>query len=104
MVRLAMVVPPGVDTAMLHITDKLGNSSEKPLDLEPPPFSRIRMASRSAEAGGAAPLGGEIFVGKPAGAPAGDARVAVDANIGAGGRRKRPRPGVALAPRLSPAG
>ncbi len=104
MVRLAMVVPPGVDTAMLHITDKLGNSSEKPLDLEPPPFSRIRMASRSAEAGGAAPLEVEIFVVKPDGTPDDDARVAVDADIGEVELRKRTGPGVYLARYLAPAG
>ena len=44
-VRLPMLVPPGVRTAVLKITDKLGNTTEKPLDLAPPPFSRVRLAA-----------------------------------------------------------
>jgi hypothetical protein len=102
-VRLPMVVPPGVDKAMLHITDKLGNSSEKPLDLEPPPFSRVRMASRSAGASGASPTEVEIFVVKPDGTPDDDARVEVSADIGEVELRKRTGPGVYLARYLAPA-
>src|SRR5260221_8060715 len=63
--RLPMIVPPGVSTATLHITDKLGNSSEKPLDLEPPPFTRVRVAARQEGTSSAAPIDLEIFVVKP---------------------------------------
>jgi hypothetical protein len=73
--RLAMVVPPGVEKGTLRITDKLGNVAEKPLDLEPPPFSRLRMAARGAAASSAAPLEVEIFVVRPDGTPDDKARV-----------------------------
>jgi hypothetical protein len=96
-VRLAMVVPPGVRTATLKITDKLGNSTEKPLDLAPPPFSRVRLASRSEAASAAAPLEVEIFVVKPDGSPDDDAKVALAAADGETSLQKRIGPGVYLA-------
>ena len=80
--RLSMVVPPGVAMGTLHITDKLGNKSEKPLDLEPPPFSRVRMASRSQGATTVSPAELEIFVIKPDGTPDDDAKVELMADDG----------------------
>jgi len=50
--RSGSLVPPGVRTAVLKITDKLGNTTEKPLDLAPRPsracgWPRARKRPRS---------------------------------------------------------
>jgi len=102
--RLPMVVPPGVNTATLHITDKLGNSSDKQLDLEPPPFSRVRLAARSPGASTAAPVEVEIFVVKPDGTPDDDAKVELKADEGEASVRKRIDHGVYLGRYLAPQG
>ncbi len=102
--RLSMVVPPGVAMGTLHITDKLGNKSEKPLDLEPPPFSRVRMASRSMGATTVAPAELEIFVIKPDGTPDDDAKVELIATDGEAVVRKRVGPGIYLGRYLAPTG
>ena len=102
--RLPMIVPPGVDRATLHIVDKLGNSGDKPLDLEPPPFSRVRMAARSTGANGSAPLELEIFVVKPDGSPDDSAKVGITADDGEVEVRKRIAPGVYLARYFAPNG
>lgn len=97
-VRLPMVVPPGVRSATLRITDALGNVSERPLDLDPPPFSRLRVATRQAEASAVTPAEVEIFVVKPDGTPDDEARV--ELTCAAGGKtemRGRIGPGVYLA-------
>jgi hypothetical protein len=103
-VRLPMVVPPGVRQATLKITDKLGNTTEKPLDLAPPPFSRVRLAARSESASAASPLEVEIFVVRPDGTPDDDARVALAAGDGETSMQKRVAPGVYLAEYLPPEG
>ena len=96
-VRLPMVVPPGVDKGTLHITDKLGNVTHKPLDLEPPPFSRVRMAVRGAQSASPnAPIYVEVFVVKPDGTPDDDARVTATADDGEVQLRRRIGPGVYL--------
>jgi hypothetical protein len=94
--RLPMVVPPGVRQATLKITDKLGNTTEKPLDLEPPPFSRVRLAARG-EAEVGSPLEVEIFVVKPDGTPDDEARVSLSSPDGETSVRWRIGPGVYLA-------
>jgi hypothetical protein len=99
-VRLPMLVPPGVRTAVLKITDKLGNTTEKPLDLAPPPFSRVRLAARSETA----PIEVEIFVVKPDGTPDDEAKVALAAADGETSMRKRIGPGVYLAEHEPPPG
>jgi len=96
-VRLPMVVPPGAREATLKITDKLGNSNEKPLDLAPPPFSRVRLAARAEAANAMSPLEVEVFVVKPDGTPDDEATVAVSADEGETTLRKRIAPGVYLA-------
>jgi hypothetical protein len=96
-VRLPMVVPPGVRHATLKITDRLGNSSEKPLDLEPPPFSRMRVAPRAEAASAGSALEVEIFVVKPDGTPDEDARVTLASADGETRMRGRIAPGVYLA-------
>jgi hypothetical protein len=102
--RLPMVVAPGVNTATLHITDKLGNSSDKPLDLEPPPFSRVRVAARSAGASTATPAELEIFVVRPDGTPDDDAKVELKADEGEASVRRRIDHGVYLGRFLAPPG
>lgn len=104
-VRLPMVVPPGVQSATLRITDTLGNVSERPLDLDPPPFSRLRVAARQASASAVTPAEVEIFVVKPDGNPDDDARVELAS--AAGGEtemRGRIAPGVYLAEYTPPEG
>ena len=95
--RLPMVVPPGVREATLKITDKLGNTNEKPLDLAPPPFSRVRLAARAEAATAMSPIEVEIFVVRPDGTPDDEASVAVGADEGETSLRKRIGPGVYLA-------
>ena len=102
--RLPLTVPPGVAQGTLHIVDKLGNSSDRPLDLDPPPYSRVRVAARSAGASSAAPLELEIFVVKPDGTPDDDAKVGITADDGEVSIRKRIAPGVYLARYLASAG
>ena len=94
--RLPLVVPPGQATATLKITDRLGNSSLKKLDLDPPPFSRLRLAARSASATVASPLEIEVFVVKPDGTPDRTARVELHADDGETESRGQPEPGVYL--------
>jgi hypothetical protein len=96
-VRLPMVVPPGVRQATLKITDKLGNTTEKPLDLQPPPFSRVRLAARAEAAVVSSPLEVEIFVVKPDGSPDDEAHVALSSPDGETNMRGRIAPGVYLA-------
>ena len=96
-VRLPMVVPPGVRQATLKITDKLGNTTEKPLDLEPPPFSRVRLATRAEAVDASSTLEVEIFVVKPDGTPDDEARVALSSPDGETSMRGRIAPGVYLA-------
>jgi hypothetical protein len=104
-VRLPMVVPPGVQSATLRITDTLGNVSERPLDLDPPPFSRLRVAARQPSASAAAPAEVEIFVVKPDGTPDDDARVELTSSAGGETEmRGRIGPGVYLAGYLPPEG
>ena len=96
-VRLPMVVPPGVRQATLKITDKLGNTTERPLDLEPPPFSRVRLAARAETVEASSMLEVEIFVVKPDGTPDDEARVALSSPDGETSMRGRIAPGVYLA-------
>jgi hypothetical protein len=96
-VRLPMVVPPGVRHATLRITDKLGNENEKPLDLDPPPYSRVRLAARAESANPAAPVEVEIFVVKPDGTPDDDAQVSLASDDGETSMQGRAGPGVYLA-------
>lgn len=103
-VHLPMVVPPGVTQAMLKITDKLGNENEKPLDLEPPPFSRLRLAARAGRADAAAPVEVEIFVVKPDGTPDDEAQVTLASADGETSMHGRAGPGIYLAEYLASEG
>jgi hypothetical protein len=96
-VRLPMVVPPGVREAGLRITDKLGNTTERALDLGPPPYSRVRLAARADAATPSSPLEIEIFVVKPDGSPDDEAKVALTADEGQTTVRGRIGPGIYLA-------
>ena len=41
--QIEVVVPPGVSKAVMHIEDPLGNTADRQLDLDPPPFPRMRI-------------------------------------------------------------
>lgn len=97
--RLPMVVSPGVSTATLHISDKLGNAGDKPLDVTPPPYARMRMAVRETS-----PLEVEVFVVKPDGSPDDSANVELTASAGKAQLQARVAPGVYLATFQPPAG
>ncbi len=99
--RIYMVVPPGVQKAVLHITDPLGNSTQKPLNLDPPPFSRMRMAPRES-GGGQIDL--EVFVVRPDGAPDDDAKLDLKSGEGEFEVRRRVGPGTYLVRYTAPAG
>ncbi|MGQ0508611.1 MAG: hypothetical protein ACT4TC_25205 [Myxococcaceae bacterium] len=43
-VEVPIVAPPGVATAQVKSVDRLGNARVKNVDLEPPPFPRVRFA------------------------------------------------------------
>ncbi len=77
-----VVLPPGVREATLHLTDRQGNKSEKPLDLQPPPFSRLRIAARAEAANSAAPTEVEVFVVQSDGRPDRHASVTVTSDRG----------------------
>jgi hypothetical protein len=79
---LRLVVPPGVSKGTLRITDKVGNTNQKPLDLEPPAFSRLRIAARGDSASAASPLELEIFAVRPDGTPDDAARIEINAPVG----------------------
>jgi hypothetical protein len=102
--KLSMVVPPGVERGTLRITDKLGNSNEKPLDLEPPPFTRLRMAARDEAATADGVLELEIFVVRPDGTPDEAAQVDLSTDAGEVKVRKSIGPGVYLAEFSPPPG
>jgi len=93
-VRLPMVVPPGVRQATLKITDRLGNANEKRLDLEPPPYSRVRLAARADKVTAGERLEVEIFVVRPDGAPDDEADVSLSSDDGQVRMRGRRGPGV----------
>ena len=41
--QINVVVPPGITKASMHIEDPLGNTADRQLDLDPPPFPRMRV-------------------------------------------------------------
>jgi hypothetical protein len=41
--QINVVVPPGIGKASMHIEDPLGNTADRQIDLEPPPFPRMRV-------------------------------------------------------------
>ncbi len=99
-----VIVPPGVREARLHIIDRLGNRADKPLDLEPPPFSRLRLAARAGVATSASPTEVEIFVVQSDGRPDRHAAVSVASDRGEVLPAEMIAPGVYLARILAPAG
>ena len=56
--RVSIVVPPGVTTATVRSTDARGLSSEKTIDLRPPPFPHLLLLAPAA-----LPAGGVVEVG-----------------------------------------
>jgi len=82
-VQIQVVVPPGVDKATMHVEDPLGNTADRDLDLDPPPFSRMRVLSvgpLQAAPGDSLEL--QAFVIRRDGSPDPDARVTATAERG----------------------
>ena len=101
---LRLVVPPGVRQGTLHITDKIGNKNQRPLDLEPPAFPRLRIAPRGDAASQGSPLELEIFAVRPDGSPDDSARIELRAAEGDAKLVDRIGHGVYLASYLPPRG
>jgi hypothetical protein len=83
-VRVQVVVPPGVDKATMHVEDSLGNTADRQLDLDPPPFIRMRVlpvGPPQAPAGESVEL--QAFLVHRDGSPDTDARVTASADRGA---------------------
>ncbi|HUJ28021.1 MAG TPA: hypothetical protein VLW85_18495 [Myxococcales bacterium] len=95
--KLPMVVPPGVEKGTLRITDKLGNSKDQSIDLEPPPFTRLRMAARQDEAFADGSLELEIFAVTPDGTPDDAAKIEMASDAGELRVKSRIDSGVYLA-------
>ena len=102
--KLHMVVPPGVEKATLRITDKLGNTNEKRLDLEPPPFTRVRIAAREEAVQADGSLEVEIFAVKADGSPDDEAKPEISADAGDVRVKRRIDHGVYLAEYTPPEG
>ena len=82
-VQVQVVVPPGVDKATMHVEDPLGNAADRQLDLDPPPFPRMRVLPVGpAQAGSGESLELQAFVVRRDGSPDSDARVTANAERG----------------------
>jgi hypothetical protein len=80
---VAVVVPPGVAHATMRVVDPLGNVLERPLDLDPPPFARIRAVPVGPPlAAPDGPLDIEVFAIGPDGSPDRSARIKATADRG----------------------
>ncbi len=82
-VQVKVVVPPGVDKATMHVEDPLGNIADRLLDLDPPPFPRMRVlpvGPPHAPAGESVEL--QAFLVRRDGLPDPDARVTANAERG----------------------
>ena len=82
-VQVQVVVPPGVEKATMHVEDPLGNTADRQLDLDPPPFPRLRVlpvGPPQATSGEGLEL--QAFVVRSDGSPDTDARVTVSAERG----------------------
>ena len=81
--QIDVVVPPGVSKATMHIEDPLGNTADRQIDLDPPPFARLRVLSVGpprAPAGDSLEL--QAFVIRSDGSADPQARVTVTADRG----------------------
>jgi hypothetical protein len=82
-VQLQVTVPPGVDKATMHVEDPLGNTADRQLDLDPPPFARMRVIPVGpAQAASGESLELQAFLVRRDGSPDPDARVTASADRG----------------------
>ena len=82
-VRLEVTVPPGVDKATMHVEDPLGNTADRQLDLDPPPFARMRVLPVGpAQAASGESVELQAFLVRRDGSPDPDARVTASADRG----------------------
>ena len=101
---IPVILPPGVREATLHLTDRLGSRKDKPLELPPARFSRLRLAARADTATSASPTDVEVFVVLSDGAPDRHAAVSVTSDRGEVLPGKSIAPGVYLVRVLAPPG
>jgi len=74
--RIEVVVPPGVAKATMHVEDKLGNTTDRTLNLDPPPFVQMRaVAVGPPQASWDEPLEIEVFTVRRDGTPDPNAEV-----------------------------
>ena len=82
-VQVQVVVPPGVDKATMHVEDSLGNTADRQLDLDPPPFARMRVLPVGpAQTASGESLELQAFLVRRDGSPDPDARVTASADRG----------------------
>ncbi|HKB77519.1 MAG TPA: hypothetical protein VKC58_13050 [Myxococcales bacterium] len=82
-VQMQVVVPPGVDKATMHVEDALGNTADRQFDLDPPPFTRMRVLPVGpAQAAAGESLELQAFLVRRDGSPDPDARVIASADRG----------------------
>jgi hypothetical protein len=81
--QIEVIVPPGVNKATMHIEDPLGNTADRQIDLDPPPFPRMRVVAvgpPTAPAGDSLEL--QAFVVRRDGSADTEARVSAAADRG----------------------
>jgi hypothetical protein len=82
-VQLQVTVPPGVDKATMHVEDALGNTADRQLDLDPPPFARMRVLPVGpAQTASGDSLELQAFLVRRDGSPDPDARITASADRG----------------------
>jgi hypothetical protein len=82
-VQVQVIVPPGVDKATMHVEDSLGNTADRQLDLDPPPFPRMRVLPLGPpQAASGESLELQAFLVRRDGSPDPDARVTASAERG----------------------
>jgi hypothetical protein len=82
-VQIEVVVPPGVNKATMHIEDPLGNTADRQIDLDPPPFERLRVVPVGPpRVGPGESLEMQAFVIRRDGSGDPDARVSASADRG----------------------
>jgi hypothetical protein len=104
-VQFQVVVPPGVRKATMHVEDPLGNTADQQLDLDPPPFPRMRVLPVGPpHAASGDSLEMEAFVIRPDGSPDSDADLTASAERGEIDVSRNRRGVVAVSWRPPPSG
>jgi hypothetical protein len=102
--RIPVLVPPGHRTARVRVKDPFGNVNETSVDLQPPPFTRVRLLALADRASwtDAAPVELEIFAVTADGRAATAADLILSADRGKLGAPRERAPGVFRVPFQAP--